>query len=69
MRILDKIISFIKNIFHKEKIKTIEEIKSNIETKEKFIKSLKINSNMNKKKIKTLIFEGNGLGIKKDMKY
>lgn len=68
MNIIRKMILFIKNIFIKqEEIKALEEPKQivNQEKKTNFIESLKINTTERKKKIETLICEGDGLGIQK----
>ena len=72
MSFFDKIKSFIKNIFYKkEDIKMIEEPRIDVKKKEEFIKSLKVNLDKKRKskRIKTLICEGDGLGIQKKMKY
>ena len=64
MNIIKKIINFIKKIFNKpEEVKKIEEAK--IDKKEEFIQDIKIAPKEEKKKIQTLICEGDGLGIQK----
>lgn len=70
MKIIRKMILFIKNIFVKqEEIKALEEPKQiiNQEKKINFIESLKITTTekKNKKRIETLTCEGDGLGIQK----
>ena len=70
MNIIRKMILFIKNIFVKqEEIKALEEPKQiiNQEKKINFVESLKITTTekKNKKRIETLICEGDGLGIQK----
>ena len=64
MNIIKNIINFIKKIFNKpEEIKKIEEAK--IDKKEEFIQNIKIVPKEEKKKIETLVCEGDGLGIQK----
>lgn len=70
MKIIRKMILFIKSIFVKqEAIKALEEPKQiiNQEKKINFIESLKITTTekKNKKRIETLTCEGDGLGIQK----
>lgn len=70
MKIIRKMILFIKSIFVKqEAIKALEEPKQiiNQEKKINFIESLKITTTekKNKKQIETLTCEGDGLGIQK----
>lgn len=70
MKILEKIIVWLKEIFHKkEEPKLLEE--SNQEKKANFIENLKVNTmeKRKKKKIETLVCEGDGLGIQKKMDY
>ena len=77
MNIINKMISYIKNIFIKnKKVKQIEAPKGNLiikqeNKKENFIDSLKIGSTKQKlkKEIEIPICEGDGLGIKKEMTY
>ena len=74
MNIVKKLISFIKNKFTKhEKIKKLMEprIIANEDKKESFIESLKINATqkITKKRIETLICNGDGLGIQKNITY
>ena len=72
MSFINKLIIIIKNIFNKKgeikKLETHEEIYSQKE-KAKFIKSLKINDTEERKKVETLICEGDGLGIQKNISY
>ena len=72
MNIINKLITFIKNIFNKKEV--IKELNApsptiNNEKKANFIDSLKINTAKRKKekKIETLICEGDGLGIQKNI--
>ena len=74
MNIIEKIISFVKNIFYKqEEVKKLEEPKQHInqKTREDFIKSLRVITNGKRKKteIETLICGGDGLGIQKKISY
>lgn len=74
MNVLERIISFIKNIFNKkEEIKMIEAPKhvTDIKEKEDFLTSIKIFRPIQIKnnEIETLICIGDGLGIQKNMKY
>lgn len=67
MNIINKITSFIKNIFYKQNdIKNLEAPKKVIYT-ENFVTSLKISptENINNRKIETLTCNGDGLGIQK----
>lgn len=67
MNIINKITSFIKNIFYKQNdIKNLEAPKKVIYT-ENFVTSLKISptKNINNRKIETLTCNGDGLGIQK----
>lgn len=71
MNIINKMISFIKNIFSKkEEIKKLEAPKEILheEKRSNFVTILK-NTSMKKSKIETLICVGDGLGIKKQIKY
>lgn len=74
MKLIDKIIKFIKSIFSKEKeVKLLEE-PMQIQTdakKEQFLKSLKYNvsKKLKRKNIETLICEDAGLGIQKKISY
>lgn len=73
MNIITKTILFVKKIFSKQKeVKKLAEPKtdSNI-SKVNFINSLKFNTstNLSKKNIKTLICEGDGLGIQNKIIY
>lgn len=69
MSIIKKIFSFIKNIFSKNKVLALEAPKEIISETKKidFIESLKVTTvkEITKKKIETLICEGDGLGIQK----
>lgn len=70
MNIIRKVILFIKNIFIKqEEVKKLAEPKNTVKKDKEasFIEYLKINTieNRTKKKIETLICEGDGLGIQK----
>ena len=71
MNIIKKLMLLIKSIFIKQnEVKKLEESKikqENINQREKFIKSLKIPDSelKTKKKVETLICEGDGLGIQK----
>lgn len=69
MNIIEKIISFIKNIFVKqEKVKMLTEPKIDIkqDRKNSFIESLKITTTKNK--VETLTCNGDGLGIQKKIR-
>lgn len=71
MKIIRNIILFIKKILNKEQeVKLLETPKQIISKnkKEDFIQNLKITSEVKKKKIETLICEGNGLGIQKKIR-
>ncbi len=73
MNIINKLMTFIKNIFNKkEKTKELDAPTPVItnEKKGEFIKSLKINTENRKKekKVETLICEGDGLGIQKNIR-
>lgn len=67
MNIIEKLILLIKNIFKKGEIKKIEAPKQTQkeDKKSEFIDSLKIQTNIikKKKKIETLVCPGDGLGI------
>lgn len=70
MNIIRKVILFIKNIFIKqEEVKKLTKPKNTVkkDKEESFIEYLKISTieNKTKKKIETLICEGDGLGIQK----
>lgn len=72
MKILNKILIFIKNIFNKkEEVKKLAEPEINVEQEKKvnFVNSLKVNivENKKKNKIETLVCVGDGLGIQKKM--
>ena len=74
MNALEKIISFIKNIFNKkEEIKMLEAPKhvTNTKDKEDFFTSIKVFRpiQIQNNEIETLICIGDGLGIQKNMKY
>lgn len=72
MNIIKKMILFIKNIFMKqEKVKILEEPKYIVDQEKKvnFIESLRIPTTRTKRKIETLICEGDGLGIQKKISY
>ena len=68
MKIIEKLISFIKKIFNKqEEIKQLEEPKintniSNARKRNEFIEGLKVVTKANKK-VETLVCNGDGLGI------
>ena len=73
MNFIKKIILVKKNLFYKEKVKEIESTPK-IYTKNKrksFIKSLNVSNekNIKNKKVKTLICEGDGLGIQREITY
>ena len=71
MKIIEKIILFVKKIFIKEnEIKKIEAPKATNEQNQKknFISYLKFDTT-EKKKIETLICTGDGLGIQKKISY
>lgn len=73
MNSLNRLISWIKSIFHKkEKIKMIEESKQQLIENKKvnFIESIKINMTEKKrKKIQIPVCVGDGLGIQKKLTY
>ncbi len=74
MNFFKSIISKIKKIFNKhEDIKMLEESKviNNSYAKDEFVKSLKVNINkaIKKKKVETLICDGDGLGINNKITY
>lgn len=71
MNFIRKVILFIKNIFiQQDEVKTLAEPKIIVEEdkKERFIQSLRVATTERraKKKIETLICEGDGLGIQKN---
>lgn len=69
MNLITKIFSLLQKIFHKEEIKMIEASTQNYSSsdeKSKFIQSIKIKKN---KKVETLVCEGDGLGIQKEISY
>ena len=71
MNALKRIFNYIKNIFIRPKIKTIGTSK-NFETIKKelsFRETLKVTISQEKKKIETLVCEGDGLGIQKKISY
>ncbi len=74
MKILQKIVVWLKELFYKkERTKLLEESKQipNQEQKVNFIENLKVNiiEKRKKKKIETLVCEGDGLGIQKKVDY
>lgn len=74
MNFFRKIVNYIKNIFiKKEKVQVIEAPKQIQKSSERsdFINSLKvqIKEKKEKKKVETLICEGDGLGIQKKISY
>lgn len=72
MNFLKKLMSFIKNIFNKNNnVEQIEEAKENTNIKAKidFEESLKIVTNKKKKKVETLVCNGDGLGIQKNITF
>ena len=74
MKILQKIVVWLKELFYKkERTKLLEESKQilNQEEKVNFIENLKVNiiEKRKKKKIETLVCEGDGLGIQKKVDY
>ena len=73
MSFVKRVFFFIKKSFYKENVKMIESISGVItkNEKESFIKSLKKDNfkKIEKKKIETLICEGDGLGIQKKISY
>ncbi len=74
MKVIERMISFIKKFFYRqEEIKILEvpKLVSNIKEKEDFFSSIKVFQPMQIKdnEIETLICIGDGLGIQKDMKY
>ena len=78
MRIINNLVSFLKQLFYKkDNIKLIEEPQNNdinekIENdkNDDFLNSLKGNVvKKNKKQVETLICEGDGLGIQKKISY
>lgn len=75
MNIIKKVVLFIKNIFiKKDEVKKLEEPKIIVkeDKKNNFIESLKAPTNVpkiEKKKVETLICEGDGLGIQGKISY
>jgi len=78
MKIIDNIVSFLKKLLYKkDNIKLIEELPNDNINEEiekykndDFVNSLKSNVvKKNKKKVETLICEGDGLGIQKKISY
>lgn len=75
MNIINKMISFIKRLFNKKELKQLEaprDIKTIDDKKEKFMNSIKVVTELKKKKktkIETLICPGDGLGIQQGIKY
>ncbi len=72
MKYIKKIILFFKNLFQKDVIKALDVPiqKTNYNPKDSFINSLKVTKiNKKTKEVETLIFEGDGLGIKKKITY
>ena len=74
MNIIQKILLLIKNTFIKQgKVKRLEEPKNIVEQNKRteFIESLKNNTSIKRKKkrVETLICEGDGLGIQKKISY
>lgn len=73
MSFVKRVFFFIKKRFYKENVKMIESISGVItkNEKESFIKSLKKDNfkKIEKKKIETLICEGDGLGIQGKITY
>lgn len=74
MNIIQKILLLIKNIFIKRgKVKRLEEPKNIVEQNKRteFIESLKNNTSIKRKKkrVETLICEGDGLGIQNKISY
>lgn len=67
MKIIENIVVFFKKIFKKEEdIKMLETPINANEDKANFMNSLKVNIvKARKKKVETLVCEGDGLGIKK----
>lgn len=71
MNVIKKIFSLIQRIFNKEEIKMIEAPTQhyNHHEKSKFVQSLKIVNAEKKKKVETLVCEGDGLGIQNKIVY
>lgn len=73
MNSLNKLVLWIKSIFHKkEKIKMIEEPRKQLDENKKanFIESIRINiAEKKKKRIHTPVCSGDGLGIQKKLNY
>ncbi len=74
MNIIQKILLLIKNTFIKQgKVKRLEEPKNIVEQNKRteFIESLKNNTSIKRKKkrVETLICEGDGLGIQNKISY
>lgn len=73
MSILSKIVEYIKRLFKKEKdIDLIDEPKIenvDIENKNEFIESLRLNTVYESNKIETLVCVGDGLGIQGNITY
>lgn len=75
MNIIDKVVCFIRKVWSKQDIKTIEAPKQ-VKYKEpenvldKYVKvTLPTTPESKKKKVETLTFSGDGLGIQKDIHY
>ena len=72
MKFLDKVIYFFEKIFKREKveIKMISAPQETDKEKDNFINSLKVNlKEKTRNQVEILICYGDGLGIKKSMKY
>ena len=72
MNFFKKIVNYIKNTFTKQEVKKLENLKQNqkISKRPDFVSSLKAESKeKEKKRIETLICEGDGLGIRKKISY
>lgn len=72
MNFIKRIFLYFKGIFNKkEEVKKIEAPKDAINEEEKFIEELKITTTHKKtrKKAETLICDGDGLGIQKEVKF
>lgn len=74
MNFIKKVISFFKNIFSKqEEVKKLVEPKTDIkqDKKENFVQTLKITikEKKAKKKVETLVCNGDGLGIQEKITY
>lgn len=71
MNVIKKIISLIQRIFNKQEIKMIEASTQhyNYSEKSNFLQSLRIVNIKKKKKVETLVCDGDGLGIQKKIVY